>query len=64
MKAKIDEEECTACEDCVDTLPSIFQMNDDGDMAVVKETPVPSDLEDEVKEVAEDCPAEAIIIED
>jgi len=63
MKVRIDENECTGCEECVEAAPSVFAMNDDGDLAVVKMAEVPADLEDEVKEVAEDCPAEAIIVE-
>lgn len=63
MRVKIDENECTGCEECVEALPAVFAMNDDGDLAMVKMSVIESDLEDEVKEVAEDCPAEAIIVE-
>lgn len=61
MKAKIDEDLCTACELCVDTCPEVFEMGDD--VAVVKVDVVPADAEDDAKEAAESCPAEAIIIE-
>ncbi|MCP4196606.1 MAG: ferredoxin [Proteobacteria bacterium] len=64
MKTRIDEDECTACEECVETVPEVFAMNEDGDMAIVKVDVVPADLEDDVKEAAEDCPAEAIIVEE
>ena len=64
MKTRIDENECTACEECVETVPEVFAMNEDGDMAVVKVDVVPADLEEDVKEAAEDCPAEAIIVEE
>ena len=64
MKTRIDEDECTACEECVDTVPEVYAMNDDGDMAIVKVDVVPAELEDDVREAAEDCPAEAIIIEE
>lgn len=64
MKVRIDEDECTACEECVDTVPEVFAMTDDGDMCTVKVGVVPADLEEDVKEAAEDCPAEAIVIED
>ncbi len=62
MKAKIDEDLCTACELCVDTCPEVYEMGDD--VAVVKVDVVPSDAEDCAKEAAEDCPAEAITIEE
>ncbi|MFO8073805.1 MAG: ferredoxin [Polyangia bacterium] len=63
MKVKILEDECTGCEECVDAVPDVFEMNEDGDLAKVKVETVPADLEDEVKEAAEDCPAEAIVVE-
>ena len=64
MKITIDEDLCTGCEECVEAVPAVFEMDDDGELAVVKTDPVPSDEEDAVREAAEDCPAEAILIED
>ncbi|MDZ7371124.1 MAG: ferredoxin [candidate division KSB1 bacterium] len=61
MKVKVDPDLCTGCELCVDTVPDVFQMGDG--IAVVKSATVPAGLEDEVKEAAESCPSEAIIIE-
>jgi ferredoxin len=63
MKVKILKDECTGCEECVDAVPDVFEMNEDGDLAVVKVETVPPNLEDEVEETAEDCPAEAIVVE-
>lgn len=63
MKVKIIQDECTGCEECVEAVESVFAMDDDGDLAVVKVDTVPGDLEEEVKEAAEDCPAEAIVVE-
>lgn len=62
MKVKVDADLCTGCELCIDTCPEIFEMKDD--ISVVKAEDVPADLEDDVKEAAEDCPVEAIIVED
>ena len=62
MKAKIDADLCTACEVCVDTCPEVFEMGDDVAVVIVDE--VPEDAIDTCKEAAEDCPSEAIIIED
>jgi len=61
MKVKIDEDLCTACELCVETCPDVFEMGDD--VAVVKVDEVPADAEDSAQEAADDCPAEAIIVE-
>ncbi|MCP4606756.1 MAG: ferredoxin [Proteobacteria bacterium] len=63
MKVKIIEDECTGCEECVEAVEDIFEMTDDGELAKVKVETVPSDLEDDVKEAADDCPAEAIVVE-
>jgi ferredoxin len=61
MKVKVDKDACTACELCVDTCPDVFEMGED--VAVVKVTPVPGNLEECAKDAAESCPTEAIIIE-
>jgi ferredoxin len=61
MKVKIDADLCTGCELCVDTCPDIFEMGDG--IAVVKKVQVPAGLEDDVKESADSCPSEAIIVE-
>jgi len=61
MKVNIDEDLCTGCGLCTDSLPEIFEMKDD--LAVVIQANAPADKEAEVQEAADDCPAEAIIVE-
>jgi ferredoxin len=63
VKAIIDPELCTGCELCVETCPEVFEMSDE-DVAVVKADEVPSEAEDTAREAAEDCPSEAITIEE
>ena len=62
MKTKVDPDLCTACELCTDSVPDVYEMKDD--VAVVIVDTVPADLEDDVRDAAESCPAEAIIIEE
>jgi len=63
MKAIVDADLCTGCGLCVSTCPEVFDMNDD-DIAIVIATPVPPDAEDTCNEAADDCPVDAISIED
>ena len=62
MKVKIDADLCTACGLCSDSVPEVFKMGDEVAEVIVDE--VPAELEDSVREAAEDCPVEAIIIEE
>ena len=60
MKVRI-EDTCTACELCVDTCPDVFEMG--ADMAQVTANDVPAEFEDAVRQAADECPSESIIIE-
>ena len=53
---------CTACGLCCDTCPEVFEMGDEIAEVVIDE--VPEDLEDAVQQAADECPVEAIIIEE
>ena len=60
MKVKI-EDTCTACGLCVDTCPDVFEMG--SEMAEVTVETVPPEHKDAVQQAADECPAEAIIVE-
>ena len=62
MKVSIDQELCTGCGLCAESVPEVFEMGDE--FAVVKKPDVKGSLAEQVSEAADDCPAEAIIIED
>jgi len=61
MTVKIDADLCTACGLCVDDVPDVFKMGDDVAEVIAEE--VPSDQESAVKDAADSCPSEAIIVE-
>jgi len=61
MKVRIDPDLCTGCGLCTDSVPEVFKMGDD--VAEVTSPDVPANMEKAVKEAADDCPAEAIIVE-
>ena len=64
MKVTVDEDLCTACGLCVDTCPEVFDLGDDDDVAQVKVDVVPEEFEELCEQAADECPSEAIIIED
>ena len=60
MKVRI-EDTCTACELCIDTCPDVFEMGSDMAQVIIDE--VPPKFEEAVQQAADECPAEAIIVE-
>ncbi len=55
-------EDCIACEQCVETCPEVFQMGDE--FAEVQVDPVPPEHEEAAREAAEECPTDAIVVEE
>jgi ferredoxin len=62
VKCRVDPDLCTGDEICIQVCPEVFEMEDD--KAVVKMEEIPEDLQDSVREAADSCPSEAIIIEE
>ena len=63
MKVRVDPELCSGCGPCAEICPEAFELDEDG-IAVAKLEKVPADLEQSCRDAAEDCPSEAIIIEE
>ena len=60
MKAKVNQDKCIGCGNCVALTESkVFDFNDDG-LAECIVDEVPSDLEDETSDAINQCPTEAI----
>ncbi len=53
-------EECIFCGLCADLCPEVFQLGDDRAIVAVDE--IPPEIEDCCREAAEECPTEAIEI--
>ena len=61
MKARVEPDICIGCTLCTQSCPEVFRM--EGDKAVAFVSIVPSDVEEACKQTADECPVEAIIIE-
>jgi ferredoxin len=62
MRAHVEEDLCIGDESCVEICPDFFVMK--GDVAVARSENVPGDLEEAVREAAENCPVDAIVLEE
>ena len=60
MRVRV-EESCVACGKCADICPEVFKLDDE--IAEVLVDVVPPEHEEAVREAADECPVEAIVIE-
>ncbi len=64
MKVRVDQDRCQGHTLCAMIAPEMFQLSDiDGSSSAVTEV-VPPDQEDAVREAAQSCPEQAILIEE
>ncbi len=73
-KVIITREGCTSCGTCWDMCPEFFEENPDDSLSQVREEyriggnpaegNVPPDMEECVREAADACPVEVILVED
>lgn len=61
MKAKVDRDLCIGSAMCVATAPDVFEVDDEGLSRVVDPDVGTDDL---LREAAEGCPVQAVILED
>jgi len=61
MRATVSDD-CTLCGLCEDTCPEVFEMGDE--KAQVKVNEIPESAQESAKQAADDCPVEAITIEE
>lgn len=62
MKIKITDD-CIGCAACVDICPEVFYLGDDGLAHVREEEAQLPELAEKIREAADGCPTEAIILE-
>ncbi len=63
MRAKVDRDACISCGLCESVCPDVFELDDES-ISVVKVDPVPAEFEDCAQEAADECPTDAIYIEE
>ena len=63
MKVIVDADTCIGCGVCEGVCPKVFEMSSE-DLAVVKVDEVPAELAEACRDAAEQCPVEAISIEE
>ncbi|NYT07870.1 MAG: ferredoxin [Methanomicrobiales archaeon] len=73
MKVRIIRDECVSCGTCVDTCPDFFELGEEDTLSQVVERyrndgkrdegSVPPDLEEAVREAADLCPVQVILLE-
>ncbi len=63
MRVVVDYDLCESNAICMGVAPEVFEVRDDDFLYVLNETPGP-ELADKVREAAERCPKQAIILED
>lgn len=63
MRVRVTEQ-CMGDRNCHKVCPEVFGYNEDQLEAIVKVNPVPEQHEDAVRQAAEECGADAIIIEE
>lgn len=60
MAIVIEQDECIGCETCVELCPDVFEMDADGEKAIVIDEDSEADC---VDECIDTCPAECIVRE-
>lgn len=62
MKVKVDKGTCIGCGVCVNSCPEVFEL--EGDIAKVKVDTIPDEAVESAKEAEQNCPVDAITIEE
>jgi ferredoxin len=63
MKAIVDQDTCIACGLCIDLCPDVFHEGPEG-KAIAVDGPISEENEDTARDAADQCPVEAIAIEE
>ncbi|MCD4762280.1 ferredoxin [bacterium] len=59
MAVKVDQEKCIGCGRCTELCPEVFKLNEEGKSTVIK-----TEGADCALQAADECPVEAIFVEE
>ena len=62
MKVTVDSEVCSSYGMCVETVAAVFSFNPENDLVIA--TDIPTELEDRVCFACEQCPSQALSVQD
>ncbi|MCF7916755.1 MAG: ferredoxin [Candidatus Omnitrophica bacterium] len=62
MQAKVDQDKCIGSAQCTQTCPEVFNLEEGKAKVIVDQ--VPKDAEEKCKEAAENCPVDAITVQE
>jgi len=62
MRAVVDQDKCNGAGVCVQALPNVFRFQEGSKKAKVIMAQIPQSFEPKLRQVAEECPANAIIV--
>ncbi|MFC9502819.1 ferredoxin [Streptomyces sp. NPDC057002] len=63
MKVHVDHEACQVSGLCTGLAPEVFELDEQGDLVILDETP-PPDQHDDVQEAVRSCPLQALFVTD
>jgi ferredoxin len=62
MKAKVDADKCIGCGLCEATCPEVFRLNNDVSQVIVDT--VPPEAQENCRQAADNCPVQAISLDE
>jgi ferredoxin len=63
MRVNVDFDRCASTGTCVELVPDVFEIREDGYLYLIEESPDES-RRDDIQEAVDSCPTEAISIVD
>lgn len=63
MKVQINRNKCEGHGLCEQVAPAVYQLDDDGELVLLHDGSVPTDLENQAQSGARSCPVAALLVQ-